>query len=61
MFCLGVKENKIVVNSASVQNVCAGTVLTDSSNNMQQLQDNNTEKFRSHLVLCSCMGNGRSE
>jgi len=36
--CLRDKDRKNSVNSASVQNVCARTALTDSSGNKQQLQ-----------------------
>ena len=36
--CLRDKERKISVNSASIQNVCARTELTDSSSNKQKLQ-----------------------
>ena len=36
--CLREEESKGSVNSASIQNVCARTVLTESSSNKQQLQ-----------------------
>jgi len=52
--CRKDKNTKNAGNSASVQNVCARTALTDSSSNKQQLQEtvNNTKKLLSYSVLC---------